>query len=432
MTGEVTLVLDDDPTGTQSATGVEVLLQWDADRFADVVAQNDSVYVLTNTRAVPQAEAVALIERIRDESTVQAQRLGLRVRYVLRGDSTLRGHVFAESEVLMGRDAILAFVPAFPDGGRVTEGGIHYVTVDGARIRADQSEYAQDPVFGFDTADLVEYVNKYGGRAAQLLPLEAVERGADELADALGKMQPGTVALFDAVTNDHVRTIAAAIRASWNRGSRVTVRSASPLAAALAGVESHGLLAPAAGTSPASALVVCGSHTRGASAQLEALKPTAGGAIEVDTDRALDNVEAEGERVAELARLTLARQGVVVVSSARHRRPEDGTLAHGQRVMDALTHVVSRLADEVDVVVAKGGITSADVARVGLGARSARVLGQILPGVSLWQIERGDQAISYAVVPGNVGDQDTLKVVMQRLGVGRGGVDGGLGVGAAE
>ena len=96
-----TIVLDDDPTGTQSATGVTVLLESDADLLTDALRHADSVYVQSNSRALDESTAVALIRRIRADGEEAARRLGVEVRFVLRGDSTLRGHVFAETEVLL-------------------------------------------------------------------------------------------------------------------------------------------------------------------------------------------------------------------------------------------------------------------------------------------------------------------------------------------
>lgn len=421
MSHVVTVILDDDPTGTQSATDVDVLLYWNPDVFADAIARASSVYVLTNTRAVDEAAAVELIETIRRESAEIAERRGLRLRYVLRGDSTLRGHVFAESAVLMSEESVLVFVPAFPDGGRTTENGVHYVSVEGERIRADESEFAQDPVFPFDTADLSEYVTKYGNREPHWFPLPLIDQGADAVADALCSLPPGCVALFDAVTNTHIRGIAAGIRQAQQRGRDIVVRSASPLAAALAGVESRGLLGTIdRTTNPRRTLIACGSHTRASGEQLRAIEPLVGPALEIDTDRAFADPHAEGQRVAQLAAEPLNRTGTAVIATARHRRPQDGTLAHGQRVMTALTRAVASLADDVDTVVAKGGITSADVARVGLGATTARVLGQILPGISLWRIRRPSGTdITYVVVPGNVGHRDTLHDVLDRIGAAR-------------
>ena len=71
-----TVVLDDDPTGTQSATGVRVLLRWDAEGLATALSEVDAVYLQTNSRAVDEAAAVALCTRIREQIGGAAERLG--------------------------------------------------------------------------------------------------------------------------------------------------------------------------------------------------------------------------------------------------------------------------------------------------------------------------------------------------------------------
>ncbi|HWV48178.1 MAG TPA: four-carbon acid sugar kinase family protein, partial [Microbacterium sp.] len=61
-----TVILDDDPTGTQSASGVTVLLEYDEGLIRAALEQADSVYVQTNSRAIDEASAVALVSDVRD------------------------------------------------------------------------------------------------------------------------------------------------------------------------------------------------------------------------------------------------------------------------------------------------------------------------------------------------------------------------------
>jgi hypothetical protein len=46
---------------------------------------------------------------------------------VLRGESTLRGHVAVEMRALGPDEAVGLVVPAYPEAGRVTVGGVHYL-----------------------------------------------------------------------------------------------------------------------------------------------------------------------------------------------------------------------------------------------------------------------------------------------------------------
>jgi uncharacterized protein YgbK (DUF1537 family) len=137
----------------------------------------------------------------------------------------------------------------------------------------------------------------------------------------------------------------------------------------------------------------------------------------LDTAAALADPVAEGHRAASVERERLAGAGFGYVTTARERSTSHGTLAHGESVMTALTTAVADLLGDADVVVAKGGITSAEVASSGIGATSALVLGQVLPGVSVWQVTgRDGRDRLYVVVPGNVGGPETLVDVLRAVG----------------
>lgn len=413
-----TIVLDDDPTGTQSATGVTVLLESDADLLTDALRKADSVYVQTNSRALDEPTAVALVRGIRADGEEAARRLGDEVRFVLRGDSTLRGHVFAETEVFLDDGAVMLFVPAFPDGGRTTRDGVHLVRVDGVDVPAQESEYADDPVFGFSTGVLVDYVAEKSGRTGVSVPLSAVRGDGASLADTIANAPAGTVIVPDAVDADDIAAIARAVEAMTTAGVDVVVRCAAPLAAELAGVASRSLLEPPLIPEPGPVLVVCGSHTAGATAQLAPLVASWGAPAVIDTDAALAEPASAGWTAAEAARAHLAVHPLAIVTSERDRSATHNTLAHGEKVMAALTTAVRALLPEVEVVVSKGGITSAEVARVGIGATSAVVVGQVLPGVSVWRLNTHDgRELLYVVVPGNVGAPDTLVRVLDSLGL---------------
>jgi uncharacterized protein YgbK (DUF1537 family) len=406
-----TVVLDDDPTGTQSATGVTVLLEFSPPILTEALRDGRSVYVQTNSRAIGESEAVALVTSVRDAALAAGRSLGEEIQFVLRGDSTLRGHVFAESAVFASPGSVLLFVPAFPDGGRTTRDGLHYATIDGRDVPAGETEYAHDPVFGFHSSAMAEYVAEKTGRPSTHVSLADVRSGG--LAAALAAAPAGGVVTCDAVTNDDIGRIGDAVRAARRGGRPVVVRSAAPLAAELAGVASSGLMDVPLVPQARPTLLVCGSHTAGATAQLEALEPGFGTPIEVDTAAAMLDPVGAGRVVAVRAAERLAATGFAMLSSQRQRRAEHNTLDHGERVMTALTTAVAELAGSVGVVVAKGGITSSEVAHSGLGATAGLVLGQVLPGISVWDIEpvHGRHQL-YVVVPGNVGGPGTLRDVL--------------------
>jgi len=92
-------------------------------------------------------------------------------------------------------------------------------------------------------------------------------------------------------------------------------------------------------------------------------------------------------------------------------------LAIGRRISGALVELVKNLTARPRHLIAKGGITSSDLAKQGLGVGRARVLGQILPGVPVWELDSAAKfpGLPYIVFPGNVGDADALKNLVAKL-----------------
>ena len=251
-------------------------------------------------------------------------------------------------------------------------------------------------------------------RVAVTVPLAAVRAGG--VATAIASAPAGAVVLPDAETDAGIVRIADGIRIARRAGRAVVVRSAAPLAAALANVQSDGLLEVPLVPAPVPTLVACGSHAVGATAQLDRVEAAHGPAVVIPTDDAFADPVAAGRAAASAARERLAATGLAVVTTERHRRADHNTLRHGELVMQALTTAVRELMPDVEAVVAKGGITSAELARTGVGASRALVRGQVLPGVSVWDLvsAEGEDRL-YVVVPANVGGPDALVDVLAAL-----------------
>lgn len=407
------VVLDDDPTGTQSARDVTVLLERSADALFDVLAVDRAVYVQTNSRALPEPDAVAMVRCIRASAEEAARRLGVDVRFVLRGDSTLRGHVFAESAVFADDDAVLLFVPAFPGGGRVTCDGVHYVRQGAVLVPVGETEFARDPVFGFASSRLIDFAAERTEAPVVTVTLDDLRSG--RMTAALLTAPERSVVIPDVMEDDDILDIARAVEAAWSR-RRVVVRSAAPLAAELAGVPSTQLIDPVVLGGAGSVLVVCGSHTEVATAQVAQLARVVGDPTVIATSGALADPVTEGARAAAAEFARARPSGVHFLATERDRSHAHGTLADGAAVMEALTTATRLLAREVDAVVTKGGITAAEVLSHGLGTRRARVIGQVRAGVSLWRAAAADgREIPFVIVPGNMGDADILTAAVAWL-----------------
>jgi uncharacterized protein YgbK (DUF1537 family) len=214
----------------------------------------------------------------------------------------------------------------------------------------------------------------------------------------------------DAETDDDIAVIAGGFRQATAGGRSVVLRCAAPLAAALAGTPGRTVTVPplAGGL-----LVVCGSHTAAASAQLAELARTAPAAADflaVPTDalRSRSRTAVLGDLAADAER-RLERDGICVVATERTRRAAHSSQADGAMVMAGLMEVARALVPRAGAIISKGGITSADLVTEALGASSALVTGQLETGISLWDVMAvGGRSVPVAVVPGNVGDPGTL------------------------
>ena len=155
------VVLDDDPTGVQTLAGVRVLLDWDAERVGAALVGRRAVHLITNSRALPPDRVEPLVS---DAARV-AREAASDARVVLRGDSTLRGHLLEEylgvrSVVASGRWPVLLLVPALPAAGRITVDGVHLFVRDGVPTPLHETEYANDGVFTYHSARLLDWAEE--------------------------------------------------------------------------------------------------------------------------------------------------------------------------------------------------------------------------------------------------------------------------------
>jgi uncharacterized protein YgbK (DUF1537 family) len=425
MNGEARtlIVLDDDPTGTQAVANVPVLLDWDADLVKRSARGRTSLHLLTNSRALSGERARALV---RDAAETAVAALG-RPRLWLRGDSTLRAHLLEEylgvrDAAYPGRTPPLLLVPALPHplAGRITVGGMHMVERDGVRVPLHETEYARDPSFAYRDARLLQWAeDRSGGFFPVAAGREVGRAGADAVAATLLELAAAgspAVCVPDAATLADLETIADGLRRAEAAGAEVIVRSAPTFVGVFAGNLASTMVAPPA--ADGSLLVVCGSYVSTTTRQLAALaEKHPASLIEVDVVAlASPKPELEIARAAAAVSRVLARAGVAVVSTPRERPESTRSLEAGERIAHNLAQVVAAVEPVPATVLAKGGITAAVVARIGLGARSALALGPLVDGVALWRLDGpAGRTIPFVVFPGNVGDDWTLLEVVELL-----------------
>ncbi|MGO2360760.1 MAG: four-carbon acid sugar kinase family protein, partial [Brachybacterium tyrofermentans] len=435
------LVLDDDPTGSQCVAGIDVAFDLDPAIPAEVLTEPGSTcFVLTNTRALDEADAVCLNRRlVAGVLADPVAREGLHV--VSRSDSTLRGHVIAEPVAIADElaahdvavDAIL-LVPAMLEAGRYTEGDVHYAVVDGVPRRVEDTDFARDATFGYTRSDLREFLEERSGgavRAADVLSIgldDIRTGGVGRVHEILAAARDRRWVVVNATEYSDMEVVAEAVSLLEAEGRTLITRCGPSFVRPLAGQSGAQVVDPASITIPAGrlahGLVVVGSHVGLTTTQLRAVQER-GTLVEVElhVPSLLDDRREQhlGE-VVERLRAALQEDDCVLYTSRDLVRSDDPaeSLAIARSVSDAVVEVVRRVRSVKPAwVVAKGGITSHEVAANGLGIRRARVEGQFWPGqVSLFSAQEAPEEVMgapYVVFPGNVGGEQALADVVDRL-----------------
>lgn len=440
MTETKIIVLDDDPTGSQTVHSCLLLTRWDAVTLQQALLDDAPLFfILTNTRGMDAARAAEVTRQVCHNLKLALADLAAGGRVinpilVSRSDSTLRGHYPVETDVMAdemgpylgGFDAHF-LVPAFFEGGRFTRDSVHYLNVNGAPTPVHETEFARDSVFGYRHSYLPDYVEeKTGGRirAGQVerFRLEDVRGDASARLMALAGNR---CCVVDAETQADLDLFARQLRVAAARGKRFLFRSAASLLTALARlppqpVAPGAMAAYVRGRRPGA--VIVGSHVKKTTAQLERLLKEPGVApLEVDVDRIPSHRQALiADLLARAAAAHARGQTPVIFTSREERRFPDqaARLAFGQQVSAFLMDLVRGLPETLGFLIGKGGITSNDVLSDGLALKTARVLGQVLAGCSVVRCPADHPRfpdLPVVIFPGNVGDDDALATVFRRL-----------------
>ncbi len=428
------IVLDDDPTGSQTVHSCLLLMQWDVETLRLGLADPAPIFfVLTNTRALTPQKAAAIIQEV-CQNLKQAIALENIQDFLVvsRSDSTLRGHYPIETDAIstaLGDFDAHFLIPAFFEGGRTTRASVHYLKVNGIDTPVHETEFAQDSVFGYRHSYLPDYVEE---KTAGRIKAATVERFV--LADIRGGVQDRLMGLHnnqccvvDAETQSDLDRFAIDLLATAAQGKRFLFRSAASLLTALAALPPQ----PIAPTAMASYVrggqpgaIIVGSHVQKTTEQLaELLKQPGTEGVEIAVDRLLNRANSASllaETVATVQAIHRAGKTPVVFTSRQELTFADiqARLDFGAAVSQLLMEIVHQLPSDIGFLISKGGITSNDTLSQGLMLRTANLLGQVLAGVSMVRTPADHPqfpALPVVLFPGNVGDNLALATVYRRL-----------------
>ncbi|MFN3926957.1 MAG: four-carbon acid sugar kinase family protein [Pseudanabaenaceae cyanobacterium] len=428
------IVLDDDPTGSQTVHSCLLLTRWDVSTLE--IALRDSApifFVLTNTRALTPDRALAVTREVCQNLVVALKNTGIgEYMVVSRSDSTLRGHYPIETDAIaqvLGNFDAHFLTPAFFEGGRFTKDSIHYLIVNGVPTPVHETEFAQDSVFGYSHSYLPAYVEeKTQGkiRASQVERLLLSDIRQD-CYDRLMQLGNNTCVVVDAETQADMNRFADSVLRAVHQGKRFLFRSAASLLTALAQLPPQPIPPTEMSRyrrSQSMGAVLVGSHVRKTTQQLERLlaEPDVAGielpVAELLQPNGFDQLLATAYEQIQAAYQT-GKTPVIFTSRQELQFPSvPERMQFGQRVSHLLMTIVQHLPPELSFLISKGGITSNDVLSTGLSLPTARLLGQIIPGCSVITTPPDHPLfpnLPVVLFPGNVGDESALALVYRRL-----------------
>jgi len=431
------VVLDDDPTGTQTVRRIAVLTEWSVESLkTELTAAAPGFFILTNSRALPTQEARRLTQEICANVNAAAKASGVACTVVLRGDSCLRGHYPAEVDAAAkefgGFDATV-ICPFFLQGGRYTINDVHYVAAGDVLTPVSETEFAKDKAFGFRESNVCDWIEeKSEGRVkstdVQSLTIHDLRvGGVNAVTSRLLDTPRGGTIVVNAAAEADLSVFCAGLLHAEAAGRKFLCRTAASFVSARLGIDSLSapLVAPAQLelSSKAGGLIMVGSYVQKSTAQVEVLKAKRGDKLEVIEVPVSDILVPGGgpEQAAVVAKKADKAlqdgQDVLVLTSRTlvHGKDANESLDIGSKVSDCLVQALQAITTRPRYLLAKGGITSSDLATKGLNVSRALVAGQAAPGVSTWLLGAGSrwEGLPYIVFPGNVGTDDTVATVVE-------------------
>lgn len=430
------VVLDDDPTGTQTCHDVVVLTGWKTALLVEHLKKKPSIlFVLTNSRSMSERDAIMTAEEIGRNLTVAAGRCGRQIAVVSRSDSTLRGHFPAEVDAIGRALGIGKFItvlaPAFIEGGRYTIDDVHYIREGNELVPVGETPFAKDTVFGYTHSDVKEWVEeKTHGRikASEVVSLSLTDirlRGPEAVAERLATCHAGDVCIANACSYGDLEVLVMALLLAEKKGQKFIYRTSASFVSLRAGI------APAKNYTPAKeqtqsangSLIVVGSYVPKTTRQLNyLLEQGTHQRLEVDVPELLRSTDTSLYRNAitrQIDKLLASGKDVVIHTSRRLETGKDAesSLLIHSAVSSFLVSIVQDLQIRPAFIISKGGITSSDVATKGLSAECAHILGPVIDGVPVWKMDAGSKfpGLIYIVFPGNVGNDQALFEVWKKL-----------------
>jgi len=436
------IIFDDDPTGSQTVYGCPLLLNWDEQNLEKAFKQSSPlIFILANTRSLSSVLAVKKTREICSSIKKFFLRQGYSKDdyfYISRGDSTLRGHGVLEPSTIaeeLGPFHATFHIPAFLEGGRTTEDGIHYLN----GIPVHMTDFGNDKLFGFSTSNLAQWIEEKSlGKiqAKNILHLDIKQLdialynqdGFESLLTFLSKLENNISVVVDAKLPHHLEILARAIKVV-SKEKRFLFRTAASFINSLSGLppnpkDTADLVSLKSKNNEFEykpGLIMVGSHVKLATDQLEVLlKDNSCEGLEIPVSKLADIFALEDcqEEILVLEKALLSKiddildvKKVPVLYTSREEIKFSSCskrMNFGLELAEFMAILVGKINNKFGYIISKGGITTQLLLQKGLNFKQVDLKGQILPGLSIVTSNSDQYDLPVVTFPGNLGNEKTL------------------------
>ncbi len=435
------IVIDDDPTGSQTVSNCLLLLKWDYSTLVKgLESKSNLFFILANTRSLSENDAKLRIEEICNslkniiytESYKEEEFI-----FISRGDSTLRGHNFLEPNTInecLGPFDATFHIPAFIEGKRLTIDGEHFVE----NVPVSKTIFAKDKIFGYKTSNVKELLfqkSKYKIKLndienLKLSELKVLENKENNIVfKKIRNLKENSHVIVDVENYSQLKKFSLTIKKLSNQ-KKFLFRTAASFISSISEINNNShnsffysnLRRKNSKKEFLPGFLVIGSYVQLTTLQLKKF-------LEISDCVPLELDVFEFLRISELKnnkdqlilfknkflneiRSILKKENTPVLFTSRNEislNDKTEQVNFYNSLANFIAELVADLQNEIGYLVSKGGITSNLILSNGLQADNIYLQGQIMIGISCvtFRLENGED-LPIVTFPGNIGNQDSL------------------------
>ncbi len=433
------VVIDDDPTGSQTVYDCLLLLKWDCSTLIKgFESKSNLFFILANTRSLSENDAKLTIKEICEniKTVIASQAYEEEIFFISRGDSTLRGHNFLEPSALnscLGPFDATFHIPAFIEGKRFTINGSHFVD----KTPINQTIFATDKIFGYATSNVKNILFQQSKAQInyediQNLFLSDIEMLNDEenniVFRRIKNLKNNTQVIVDVENYSQLKKFSLVIK-KLKKHKKFLFRTAASFISSISDKQSFSqsdiffsnLRIRNKEKSFLPGLIIVGSYVELSTIQLNNLLDMSNcNPVELDVFEFFKITSSDNNQkcrnlfknkfLKEIRFSFEKGQTPVLFTSRKFMSLDYSELFNFYNLLACfIAELVADLKYEIGYLISKGGITTNLILSNGLNADFVYLEGQILTGISVvtYNLKNGEK-LPIVTHPGNIGTRDSL------------------------